>query len=103
MGSENGTPSSITSAPAFTRECMTSTVASSDGSPAVTKGIRAGLRAARSRSKVASILLIVFHDGVHVLVAAAGEVHEQDLVLRHRRRDLHRVRERVARFERRDD
>src|SRR5690606_26143711 len=41
MGSENGTPSSITSAPAATSACITGTVASSDGSPAVTKGINA--------------------------------------------------------------
>jgi hypothetical protein len=41
--------------------------------------------------------------GGDVLVAAAGEVDEQDLVLRHRRRDLHRVGERVRGLERRDD
>ena len=41
IGSENGTPSSITSAPASTSACMTGTVASSDGSPAVMKGISA--------------------------------------------------------------
>ena len=41
MGSENGTPSSITSAPAATSACMTGTVASSEGSPAVTNGISA--------------------------------------------------------------
>jgi hypothetical protein len=42
-------------------------------------------------------------DGVHVLVAAAGEVDEQDRVLLHRGRHLHRLRDRVRRLERRDD
>src|SRR3546814_18772854 len=41
IGSENGTPSSITSAPASTSACMTGTSDSSEGSPAVMKGISA--------------------------------------------------------------
>src|SRR5688572_32922568 len=41
IGSENGTPSSMTSAPAAASACITGTVASSDGSPAVTNGTRA--------------------------------------------------------------
>src|SRR5258707_399410 len=40
---------------------------------------------------------------VHVLVAAPGEVHEEDLVAAHRWRDLHGVGERMARFERGND
>jgi hypothetical protein len=36
IGSENGTPSSITSAPAATMPCISSTVTSAYGSPAVT-------------------------------------------------------------------
>ena len=42
-------------------------------------------------------------DGRHILVAAAGEIHQQDLILLHPRRDLRRVRERVRRFQRRDN
>src|SRR5258706_5974038 len=53
MGSENGTPSSITSAPFFTSACITATVCRGLGSPAVTKAMSAERRAARSFSKVA--------------------------------------------------
>ena len=38
IGSENGTPSSMTSAPASASACITGTVASSEGSPAVMNG-----------------------------------------------------------------
>ena len=43
IGSEKGTPSSITSAPAFASACITGTASFGSGSPAVTKGIRAFL------------------------------------------------------------
>jgi hypothetical protein len=36
IGSENGTPSSSTSAPAATSDCMIGSVDASDGSPVVT-------------------------------------------------------------------
>src|SRR5690606_4871554 len=52
IGSENGTPSSITSAPASTSARITGTSDSSDGSPAVTKGIRALRLSARRRANV---------------------------------------------------
>lgn len=55
IGSENGTPSSITSAPARTSACITGTVASNDGSPAVMKGISALRPLARSSAKQESI------------------------------------------------
>src|SRR6185437_6726491 len=127
IGSENGTPSSITSAPALTSACRIGTVCEGAGSPAVTKGMRALRRFAPSDrpgpsprpspegegeinfSKALAMRLISerdaggLGDGVHVLVAAAGEVHEEDPVARHRGRDLHRIRDRVARFQRRDD
>src|SRR6185437_863993 len=101
IGSENGTPSSITSAPAFTSACITGTVCAGAGSPAVTKGTNAGRCAARSFSNVAAMRLISerdargLGDGVHVLVAPPREIHEEDPVARHRGRDLHRIRERM--------
>src|SRR5690606_24777369 len=55
IGSENGTPSSSTSAPAATRACITGTVASTEGSPAVMKGIRPGRPATFSAAKRASM------------------------------------------------
>ena len=58
MGSEKGTPSSIRSAPAETMACISGTVASRAGSPAVTKGIRAVRRRPRSSSKRAATRLI---------------------------------------------
>ncbi len=48
MGSENGTPSSMMSAPDLTRVCISGTVISGFGSPAVTKGIKAVLPASLS-------------------------------------------------------
>src|SRR5215510_5381748 len=56
MGSENGTPSSITSAPALASACMRGTVTEGAGSPAVTYGISAFLRSRARRSNVAWIL-----------------------------------------------
>src|SRR3546814_13517412 len=106
IGSENGTPSSITSAPASTSACITGTSASSDGSPAVTNGISALRSAALSWANLVSMRLIALllplqgegaklpgraysklhllahGDGVHVLVAAAGQVAQHDRVLR---------------------
>ena len=42
-------------------------------------------------------------DALDVLVAAAGEAEDDGLVLAHRRRELHHLREAVRAFERRDD
>src|SRR3546814_1134066 len=58
IGSENGTPSSITSAPASTSACITGTSASSDGSPAVTNGISALRSAALSWANLVSMRFI---------------------------------------------
>src|SRR6266404_869616 len=58
IGSENGTPSSITSAPAAVSARISGTVAASVGSPAVMYGISATRPAARSLSKVASMRFI---------------------------------------------
>src|SRR5882672_4898369 len=56
MGSENGTPSSITSAPALASACMSGTVTPGSGSPAVMYGMSAFLPSRARRSKVAWIL-----------------------------------------------
>ena len=58
IGSENGTPSSITSAPAEVSARISGTVAASEGSPAVMYGISAARPAPRSLSKVASMRFI---------------------------------------------
>src|SRR5690606_15143304 len=158
IGSENGTPSSSTSAPAATSACITGTVASSNGSPAVMKGIRALRPAALSAANFLSRRLIRsarllspplqgegwvgmvfcrwegtggkaarqhhphpdpslegegvkksnFHafargDGVYVLVATAGEVAQDQGVLRQFARQPDRLGDGVAGFERRQD
>src|SRR3954468_20041419 len=109
MGSENGTPSSITSAPPRTRACMTGTVCAGAGSPAVTKGMSALRFDAASFAKVSAMRPTLerdpgsLGDRVHVLVAASRKIDEEDAVPGHRRRELHGVRDGVARFERRDD
>ena len=102
IGSENGTPSSITSAPRSTSACISGTVSEGCGSPAVMYGISALRFACAQRLEAArdarhqSSMPDALGDGVHVLVAAAGEIDQQDRVLRHRRRHLHRLRQRVA-------
>ena len=82
MGSENGTPSSSTSAPASTSACISGTVAAGEGSPAA-MGISADARPeAAVRAKAAAIRSLrvimasqldaaAFGDGMHVLVATA--------------------------------
>src|SRR3989442_3572274 len=55
IGSENGTPSSTTSAPAATSACSNGTVTAGVGSPAVTYGINATRPAARSVANLLSI------------------------------------------------
>src|SRR5215471_6040681 len=126
IGSEKGTPSSIKSAPASTSACSRGTVTVGEGSPAVTYGISAVPPEVRRLAKQASMRFMrqkrrlrparrialraaeemkpgAIGDRRHVLVAATGEIHEQDSVAWQRRRETSRVRERVARFERRND
>ena len=78
--------------PPATSACISGTAADGVGSPAVMNGISA-LRCSRAQAR-ANVAADAGHhleldprffgDGVHVLVAAAGEIHEQDLVLRQR-------------------
>src|SRR6059058_1754781 len=101
IGSENGTPSSITSAPAAASACMMGTVSSGAGSPAAIYGISAARPAARSRAKVVSIRFKTNSSprritlgaaielqarslchGAHVLVAAARKIDQQGTLAR---------------------
>src|SRR5690606_41431949 len=61
--------------------------------------------AARRWTRVGSceIEAAALRGGMHVLVAAAGEIDVNGTVLRHRRRDARGMRQRVARLERRQD
>src|SRR5512143_168214 len=123
MGSENGTPSSMMSAPASTSACINGTVRPLPGSPAVMNGIRAFLFCACSAVKVSPMRLMVWSSensvrmgmpglqrdprylrhGVDVLVTASGQVHQDDLVLAQGRREFLGVGHGMAGFERGDD
>src|SRR5690606_511301 len=113
IGSENGTPSSMMSAPAATHRCRTSRVTARVGNPTVMYGISALRPAARSRSKVATMRGFIgtaseldagpLGHGVHVLVSPAGQIDQDELVGRHLRRDAHGPGDRVRRLQRRDD
>src|SRR3954468_18074421 len=70
IGSENGTPTSMTSAPASSRPLRRSTVPATDGSPAVMYGTNArrpALRSAANRSSIARVF---------VLDGAVGDLEE---------------------------
>src|SRR5690606_29194526 len=109
IGSENGTPSSITSAPAATSACMTGTVASSEGSPAVMNGTSALRPVARSFAKRFSIRPMsdldpfAGGDGVHVLVAPPGQVAQHQRVRRQLPGQLDRLGNGMARLQCRQD
>src|ERR1700744_2717433 len=45
----------------------------------------------------------MFGDGENVLVTAPAQIHQDDLAFTHRRRQLGDVRQRMGRFQRRDD
>src|SRR5829696_3890573 len=120
-GSEKGTPISTTSAPASRYASPTSRAPSSVGYPAVRYGMSAvppSGKAARSLSPPCPLAsLVVTRDlfrlvGVHaqglgddpdVLVAAAGEVHDEVLARPQLFRQLLGVEEGVGRLKRRDD
>jgi hypothetical protein len=108
IGSEKGTPSSIRSAPARTSACITGTVAATPGSPAVMNGISARRRAARSSEKrdrcdCSQRDSFAPGDGVHVLVAAAGQVAQHQRILRQVARQLDRLGDRMRGLQRRQD
>src|ERR1700752_2653729 len=107
-GSENGTPTSRTSAPEPASVRKMSAVAAMLGSPAVTYVTRPVRLSALSRANTCSMRDMIAplehaFDRLHVLVAAARQVHEQDGISLERRRHLAGVSDAVSRFERRDD
>ena len=71
VGSENGIPSSIRSAPASTIAYTTSSVTSSDGSPHVTNGINAFPCSNAFAILLMKILPSVSCDGCNVLIATS--------------------------------
>ncbi|MNR13723.1 hypothetical protein D3C85_1301470 [compost metagenome] len=77
IGSENGMPSSITSAPPSTRPCIRLTVRPGLGSPAVMNGIRAFSPAACRRVKVSAIRLITRFLAAGLTISQAGIIGER--------------------------
>src|SRR5690606_35867885 len=113
IGSENGTPSSMMSAPAATHWRRTSSVTARVGNPTVMEGISALRPAARSRSKVATMRGFIGTTseldagtpghGVHVLVSPARKIDQDELVGRHPGSDAGGPGDRVGGLQRRDD
>src|ERR1051325_10869168 len=103
-GSENGTPTSRMSAPARSSACTMAPDRARSGSPAVTYVTRPGRRSARSRANVSAMRDIecLLHR-LNVLVSASRQIDEQYGIASQMRRDLDRVRDRVRRFESRQD
>src|SRR5271156_5926612 len=118
-GSLNGTPSSITSAPASAAASAIFSVASSDGSPAVMYATRPSWPASASSRKRRPMRPPVFPasvcaaevdlgiaasdiagESVHVFIAAAGKIQYDDLILLHFRSPPRQLRNRVRGFKR---
>src|SRR5580658_4606159 len=106
IGSENGTPSSIRSAPPRSSAATSSGVRSGEGSPAVMYVIKAGRRSVvRSLSKSRPILvwlielLKILAINVRVFVAAPGEIDDEQLIFTSRS-TAHGFGDRMRGFER---
>src|SRR5271163_3180298 len=109
IGSENGTPSSIRSAPRASSSSTSRRVVSRSGSPATMNGISAASPRARRSRNLRFILpapAMSLHrhpeglgDRAHILVAAAGQIHDHDLFLWQLRRQLDCVRHRMRALE----
>src|SRR5215831_6794054 len=102
MGSENGTPSSIKSAPALSSAKTSSRVISMPGSPAVMYGMKAFRRLPRSSSNRFSMRVTHQpHYFGHILIAAARQIDNHDPASA--QLQLLRVGHRVRAFECRND
>src|SRR4051812_18298603 len=83
MGSENGSPNSITSAPASRNACISSTVRSASGCPAVMYGTSARFPAALSaanRFAIASDEIVADPDAISVRIVGLDDGAEEDAV-----------------------
>src|SRR6185312_14321869 len=119
IGSVKAMPSSMMSAPALGRPRSSASEVSGSGSPDVMKVTRPArpadlssakrrpMRVVRMVSLMPALALQLdaerFCDREHVLVAAAADVHHQQIVLRQGRRQLRGMGQRVRRLERRQD
>ena len=88
VGSENGIPSSIRSAPASAIAHTSFSVVSRSGSPQVKNGINALPSLNASLILVINILPSVACDRCAVFVSSSGNVDNDDLVFSHSRRQL---------------
>src|SRR5690349_24763727 len=102
MGSEKGTPSSITSARSSASFRQIASEVSRSGSPAVTNGMNPfrpcvvswlliRLIAAITGRPLTQAVLTLLHR-MHILVASARQIHDHHRLTRHFRCDLDRVR-----------
>src|ERR1051326_4875189 len=104
IGSLNGTPSSISVAPAFDNAISSCSVVARSGSPAVINGMRPFFPCCFKLAKTSAmrpklLRLQNFAYGIYVLVSASGKVHDYYLIALHLARDFHRVRHGVRRLE----
>src|ERR1041385_1982730 len=88
IGSLNGTPSSISVAPAFDNAISSCSVVARSGSPAVINGMRPFfpccfklVKTSAMRPKL--LRLQNFAYGIYVLVSASGKVHDYHLIALH--------------------
>src|SRR5579859_2097076 len=109
-GSLNGTPSSITSAPASAAASTIFSVAASDGSPAVIYATNpiSPERASCSKRLPMRVCAVVFafaassdisRQDLHIFVSAPGNIQNHKLVALHLRSTVHQLRQCVRRFQ----
>src|SRR5689334_13070980 len=108
IGSLNGTPSSISVAPARDNAISSCSVVARSGSPAVIYGMRpffpCCLRLVKtSAMRPKRLQLQGFAHGIYVFVSAPGKIHDDQLIATQLARDFHRVRHCMCRLERRND
>src|SRR5215813_15588606 len=108
IGSLNGTPSSISVAPAFDNAISSCSVVGRSGSPAVMNGMRPFFPCCFKPAKTSAmrtklLRLQNFAHGIYVLVSASGKVHDYHLIAFHLARYFQRVRHCVCRLERGND
>ena len=103
VGSENGMPSSIRSAPFFSIALTISFVVSRSGSPQVINGINALPPAKASLILLMDILPSVAGDGCTVFIASSGNIDDHDLIFAHGRSQFFRISYRMGTFDSRNN